>query len=129
PTGNRAKDGPEGDSRIVERMMAKSPERRYTTLREVLKDIESAEKGQEVKVEAAAAKKEEASALAVPTRLAAVGTGTAAAPVEIERPRSFYYLAGSLAASALLAVAIGVGPLRDILAEGSEAQQVNPREA
>jgi formylglycine-generating enzyme required for sulfatase activity/predicted Ser/Thr protein kinase len=113
PPRERRREVPEELSRLVCKMMVKDASARYQSLREVLRDIEPARRGQSISVELP---KEDVRALDI-AATAALAAPLVPEPVRIERPRSFRYFAGGLAAAALLAAGIGLGPVRELLAD------------
>jgi formylglycine-generating enzyme required for sulfatase activity len=132
PPLKRAPDLPQGVSKIIEKMLVKDRDKRYQSLRDVLKDLEAVQKGQEVKVEVVAETKgpavEEKSIFEGAAAGSVAGSELARSPavaLATERPRSFYYLLGGLGVSTLLSLALGAGPIREILVSAAE---LTPRE-
>jgi len=132
PPIKRAPDIPESISKIIEKMLVKDRDRRYATLREFLRDLEQAVKGQEVKVDVQAGEKsiaiDQASIFEGAGTGSIKGSALAAAPTPVamaEKPRSFYYALAGLGASTLVALLLGAGPIREIAASGAE---IAPRE-
>ncbi len=124
PPARRTRDVPETLSRIVLKMMAKEPDQRYQSMRDVLRDIEAVSRGQEVMVELPAARPGRAghhdeAMFSEDTAITAALPSTPLPPIPIERPRSFYYMVAGLGLALLAAVGLGMGPVREIMAEGS----------
>jgi hypothetical protein len=115
PPRERRREIPDELSRLVCKMMVKDPDRRYQSLKDVLRDLELARRGQAISVELAPEVKREAVTDDV---IAAASRPLVPEPIRVERPRSFYYASTGLGVAAVLAVALLSAPVRAILASG-----------
>jgi serine/threonine protein kinase/formylglycine-generating enzyme required for sulfatase activity len=108
-------------SRIVCRMMAKDRAQRYATLDEVLRDLEAPAKAVETVVAKAAEVKP---SLLLADQLPPLRAGA----MRTVRPRSVNYAAVALVAASALALGLGVGPLRAVLADQDAQDALDPAE-
>lgn len=119
PPREHRRDIPDELSRLVCKMMVKDPNGRYQSLKDVLRDLDLARRGQSAGIQLPKEERRDFADLA-----AAAAIPLAPQPIAIERPRSFYYMAGGLALAAVIAIVVGIGPLREIMADGGT---VGPR--
>ncbi|GIW72332.1 MAG: hypothetical protein KatS3mg102_1874 [Planctomycetota bacterium] len=106
---------PESVSAIVCRMLAKSPEDRYPTAKELLHDLERVREGATLTVALPARAAEQPAAAWGEEPLPPMAE--LLQPLKIERPTSFKLMAAGLAVLVALAVGLGIGPVRALLAE------------
>jgi formylglycine-generating enzyme required for sulfatase activity len=118
---------PEGISNVICKMLAKDPAERYADMAELLDDLDRAREGEEVEVNVAKVTEGRGSSSGGYALKDLQPMASLLEPILIERPRSLRVLAVGLAAALVVAVGVGVGPVKELLADDEPAPAIEER--